>query len=120
MATTTKKTVSAVEEVVDNTGPLVIKSSGKTAERTLLFSIDDVEYTVPKTPGANITLKFLNEMRKSGNEMFAALGLLEAMLGVDKYNDLLEYDELTDETLGNILEQVVKIAMDRVEDTTGK
>jgi len=114
-------TDTKVEEAVDNsTGHIVIKSSGKVAERVTLFSIDDEEYTVPKKPGVNVTLKFLNEMRKSGNEMFAALGLLESMLGEDKYNELLDYDELDDETLGQILEQVVKLAMDRVEETTGK
>lgn len=119
MAATTKKVV-VEEEAVDNTGPLVIKSSGKPSARVLLFSIDASEYTVPAKPGVNVTLKFLNEMRKSGNEMFAALGLLEAMLGEEKYNELLEYDELDDDTLGKILEQVVKLAMDRVEDTAGK
>lgn len=119
MATTTKKSADS-EAVSNDQGPLVIKSSGVAAERVTLFTIDDVEYTVPKKPGANVTLKFLNEMRKSGNEMFAALGLLESMLGEVKYNELLDYDELDDETLGKILEQVVKLAMDRVEDNTGK
>lgn len=114
-------TDTKIEEAVDNSsGPIVIKRSGKVVERVTLFTIDDDEFTVPKKPGVNVTLKFLNEMRKSGNEMFAALGLLEAMLGLEKYEELLDYDELDDETLGKILEQVVKIAMDRVEETTGK
>lgn len=123
MATATKKTVDNTEpetEAVETDGPLVIKSSGKVVARTVLFTIDDKEFSVPSKPGANVTLKFLNEMRKSQNEMFAALGLLESMLGVDAYNELLDYDELTDDLLGKILEQVVKIAMDRVEATTGK
>jgi len=108
------------EEVVDNSGPIVVKSSGKKKDRVVLFTIDDVEYSVPAKPGVNVTLKFLNEMRKSGNEMFAALGLLEAMLGEEKYNELLDYEELEDELLGQILEQVVKLAMDRVEENQGK
>lgn len=122
MATTTaKKTVAKVDdETVENTGPIIVKSSGVTKERVTLFQIDDVDYTVPAKPGVNITLKFLNEMRKTGNEMFAALGLLEAMLGVDAYNELLEFDELDDELLGTILEQVVKLAMERVEESAGK
>jgi hypothetical protein len=127
MAATTAENIATEPETdnaepvaVETGGPLVFKSSGKAAERVVLFTIDASEYTVPKKPGANITLKFLNEMRKSNNEMFAALGLLEAMLGKDKYNELLEFEELDDATLGQILEQVVKLAMDRVEDTSGK
>lgn len=120
MATTTKTSKAVEEEKVDNSGPIVIKSSGKAAERVVLFTIDDEEFSVPKRPGVNVTLKFLNEMRKSNNEMFAALGLLEAMLGSEKYNQLLDYEELEDEVLGKILEQVVRIAMERVEETSGK
>lgn len=113
-------TESEETESVDNSGPIVIKHSGKVAERVVLFTIDDEEFDVPAKPGVNITLKFLNEMRKSNNEMFAALGLLEAMLGEEKYTELLDFDELDDDLLGKILEQVVKLAMDRVEATTGK
>lgn len=115
-----KKTVEVVEETVDNSGPIVIKSSGKAKERVVLFTIDDTEYTVPKTPGVNVTLRFLEEMRTTGNEMFAAMALLKLMLGDENYDELLDYDELDDETLGKILEQVVKLAMDRLEDTAGK
>lgn len=110
----------AVDEAVENSGPMVIKSSGKKADRVVLFTIDDVEYSVPAKPGPNVTLKFLDEMRRTGNEMFAALGLLEAMLGKEKYQDLLNYDELEDDTLGDILEQVVNLAMSRVEGPAGK
>lgn len=110
-----------VEEVDNSTGgPLVIKSSGKARERVVLFTIDEDEFSVPAKPGPNVTLKFLDEMRRTGNEMFAALGLLEAMLGKDKYQELLDYEELSDELLGTILEQVVKLAMDRVEAVAGK
>lgn len=108
------------EETVDNAGPIVVKSSGKKAERTVLFTIDDVEYTVPTKPGPNVTLKFLDEMRRTGNEMYAAMSLLETMLGKEKYQDLLNYDELTDELTGQILEQVIGLAMARVEEAAGK
>jgi hypothetical protein len=115
-----KVEAEAVEEVSNENGPIVVKSSGKAQERVVLFTIDDEEFTVPAKPGVNITLKFINEMRRSNNEMFAALQLLEAMLGKDKYDRLLDYDELDDELLGKILEQVVKLAMERVEETSGK
>lgn len=109
-----------VEETVENGGPIVVKSSGKARERVVLFTIDDEEFSVPAKPGPNVTLKFLDEMRRTGNEMFAALGLLEAMLGKENYQKLLDYDELEDELMSDILEQVVKLAMDRVENAAGK
>lgn len=110
-----------VEETVDNsTAGLTFKSSGKKAERVVLFTIDDEEFTVPAKPGPSVTLRFLNELRKSGNEMFAALGLLEAMLGPEAYEKFLEWDELEEDQLSEVLEQVVKLAMTRVEDNAGK
>lgn len=111
---------NAVEETVENGGPIVVKSSGKARDRVVLFTIDDVEFSVPAKPGPNITLKFLNELRKSGNEMFAALVLLESMLGAEKYEALLDYEELDETLLNDILDQVVTLAMGRVEDAAGK
>lgn len=111
---------AVVDETVENSGPRVIVSSGKARERVVLFTIDDEEYSVPAKPGPNVTLKFLDEMRRTGNEMFAALGLLEAMLGKEKYQDLLNYEELEDELLSDILEQVVGLAMSRVDGPAGK
>lgn len=116
-----KKTVETVpEETVDNSGPIVVHSTGKVPDRVILFTIDDNEFSVPAKPGVNVTLRFLDEMRRTSNEMFAALGLLEVMLGKDKYQELLDFDELDDDLLGKILEQVVKLALDRIEEPAGK
>jgi hypothetical protein len=52
--------------------------------------------------------------------MYAAMGLLEAMLGKEKYQTLLAYEELEDELLGQILGQVVELAMGTVETVAGK
>lgn len=109
-----------VEETVENSGPRVVKSTGVARERVVLFTIDDEEFSVPAKPGPNVTLTFLDEMRRTGNEMFAALGLLEVMLGVDSYKKLLAYEELTDELLSDVLEQVVALAMARVDGPAGK
>ena len=113
-----------VEDVVDNAthseGPLRIKSSGKKAERVVLFYIDDEEFSVPAKPGPNVTLKFLDEMRRTGNDMFAALGLLETMLGKEKYTKFLDYEELDQDLLNNVLGQVIDLAMSTVEGPAGK
>jgi hypothetical protein len=110
----------AVEETVDNSAPLAFKSTGKKVDRVVLFTIDDEEFDVPTKPGVNVTLKFLDEMRRTGNEMFAALSLLETMLGKEAYNKFLDYDEMDDDLMSQVLEQVVAIAMARTEGTSGK
>jgi hypothetical protein len=107
-------------EDVDNAGPKVYKSSGKKAERVTLFTIDDKEYSVPVKPGPNVTLKFLDELRRTGNEMFAALALLETMLGKEDYNTFLDWDEMDDDIMSDVLGQVVQLALARVEANAGK
>jgi hypothetical protein len=108
------------EETVDNSGPKVYKSTGKKAERVVLFTIDDEEFTVPAKPGPVVTLRFLDELRRTGNEMFAALSLMESMLGKEDYAKFLEWEDLDDDTMSEVLEQVVQLALNRVEGTTGK
>jgi hypothetical protein len=108
------------DETVDNTSPKVYKSSGKKAARTTLFTIDDKEYTVPTKPGPNVTLKFLDELRRTGNEMFAALALLETMLGKEDYQAFLDWEEMEDDIMSDVLEQVVQLALARVETSAGK
>lgn len=123
MAERTKVSHVAEEvETVDNSesGPKAYKSTGKKGARVVLFTIDDKEYTVPEKPGPNVTLKFLDELRRTGNEMFAALSLLETMLGKEDYQAFLDWDELDDETMGEVLEQVVQLALARVENAAGK
>jgi hypothetical protein len=120
MAETKNTHTEEVEESVDNSAPKAYKSSGVKGERVTLFTIDDKEYTVPAKPGANVTLKFLDELRRTGNEMFAALSLMESMLGKDDYADFLDWDDMNDDTMTEVLEQVVQLALARVENTSGK
>jgi hypothetical protein len=89
-------------------------------DRVPLFTIDDREYTVPAKPRMNITLKFMNEMRKSGNELYAAMQLLEDMLGTDNYQDLLNWDDLDDDVLGQIITQCIELATARTDGEKGK
>src|SRR5690242_19949039 len=91
--------VEETEAVDNSSGPKVYKSTGKKAERVVLFTIDDEEFTVPAKPGPNVTLRFLDELRRTGNEMFAALSLMESMLGKDAYAKFLDWEELDDDTM---------------------
>lgn len=116
-----EKTVTEpTDETVDNSTVLAFKSKKDKADRVVLFTIDDEEFTVPAKPGANVTLKFLDELRRTGNEMFAAMSLMETMLGKEAYQKFLDWEEMEDEQLSDVLEQVVNLAMSRVEDKAGK
>lgn len=108
------------EDAHKNSGPIIVKSSGEKQDRIVLFTIDDQEFTVPAKPGMKIALKFLNQMKKSDNEMFGMLQLLEDMLGPDQYDALLNYDELTDDLVGKIAEQCVSLALGNTQETVGK
>jgi len=108
------------EDSYDNSGPIIIKSKGEKKDRIVLFTIDDREFTVPAKPGMKVALKFLNQMKRSDNEMFGMLQLLEDMLGPEQYEALLDYDELSDELVGKIAEQCVKLALGNSQETTGK
>jgi|SRR5688572_23003614 hypothetical protein len=108
------------DEALENSGPIVIKSSGEKKDKIVLFTIDDQDFTVPAKPGMRVALKFLNQMKKSDNEMFGMLQLLEDMLGEEQYNKLLDYEELSDELVGKIAEQCITLALGNAQETTGK
>lgn len=108
------------DENLNNTGPIIVKSKNEKQDRIVLFTIDDQEFTVPAKPGMKVALKFLNQMKKSDNEMFGMLQLLQDMLGDDQYEKLLNYDELTDDLVGKIAEQCVTLALGSGKEQTGK
>ncbi len=122
----------AVEEVElpeevsnEESAPRVIKKGARGGKRVTLFVYEDedgrtTEFTVPEKPGPNVTLKFLDEIRRTGNEMFASMGLLEALLGKPQYGALLEIEDLEDEDLSAILEAAVSMAMESAEKVSGK
>jgi hypothetical protein len=77
------------------------------AERVPLFYIDDVEYSVTRSPGVNIGLKYLHLQRTQGEQNAIAF-LLEKLLGSEGFLALLEYDDLTAEQF----QEICRIASD--------
>lgn len=108
------------EDTHENSGPIIVKSKNEKRDKVVLFTIDDREFTVPAKPGMRIALKFMNEMKKSNNEMFGMLQLLEDMLGAEQYEALLDFDELDDDLIGKISEQCIKLALGEAQEVTGK
>lgn len=108
------------EDAHENSGPIIVKSKNEKKDKIVLFTIDDQEFTVPAKPGMRVALKFMNQMKKSNNEMYGMLQLLEDMLGPEQYEALLDYEELDDELIGKIAEQCITLALGKVQETTGK
>lgn len=122
--------MAEANETVDNETPvegevLTFKSKGKAKDRVLLFKIEDedgnaTEFTVPKKPGMGTVMRYLNVARKTSNDLFAAQALVEEMLGEEKWNAFLEWEDLDDEIMGQVIEKCINIAVASVEATKGK
>jgi hypothetical protein len=108
------------DEDLNNSGPIIVTSKNEKTDRIVMFSIDNRDFTVPAKPGMKVALKFLNQMKKSDNEMYGMLQLLEDMLGTEQYEALLDYDELTDELVGKIAEQCITLALGNTKEQAGK
>lgn len=113
-------------EAVDNQEPLeaevlTFKSKkDKSKDRVLLFKIDDEEFTVPKKPGMGTVMRYLNVARKSGNDLFAAQALVEELLGEEKWEKFLNWEDLDDEIMGKVIEKCVSLAVSSIESTQEK
>jgi hypothetical protein len=117
-------TVAEADNTQPETGNVLKFASkkDKKAERVLLFTIDDEEYTVPAKPGMASVMRYLNVARKSGNDLFAAQALVEDMLGEDKWEKFLNWEgHSEDETAFNtVIEKCINLAVSSVEDTQAK
>lgn len=77
--------------------------------RVTLFSIDGTEYSVPLNVRPNKALQILHIIRTKG-ETAGTSFMLETLLGTEGYTALLEFDDLTEEQL----EQIIKIVFELV------
>lgn len=80
-----------------------------------IFTIKGKTYSIPKKARVNVALGYLRDVRKHGAE-FAAGKLMEAMLGEEAYDALVEYDDLTPEDLAKVMEAVQQVAMGELEE----
>lgn len=62
-----------------------------TVEMVPLFSIDDVDYCIPKEPNALMALRYLEQVKQGVSQDMAMGYLLEDLLGRDAYRALLAY-----------------------------
>ncbi len=83
-----------------------------------LFSIDDQTYRIPAKPRVNIALRYLWHAKQYGEDR-AAAELLEALLGPAGFEAIVNYDGLTSDDLGNIMEIATKHTLGALDDIKG-
>jgi hypothetical protein len=106
------------DEPEDEGAPKILRlktsPGGAERKRAPLFYIDDVEYSTEINPSPARGLKYLHLLRTEGADV-ATQYMLETLIGVDGYKALMEYDELTDEHLEQVITAASKIMLSSVE-----
>lgn len=103
--------------VTDVDAPRIIrlKSGGKKKpHRVPLFYIDDKMFTIEAKAKPNDSLRYLDIMRRQGQE--AAIGfMMETLVGEAGWQALMDYDELTEDDLEQIIRAAQKIMTGAME-----
>ncbi|HEY6013254.1 MAG TPA: hypothetical protein VIU37_04585 [Candidatus Limnocylindrales bacterium] len=77
------------------------------SDSIVLFTLDGINYYVPRKPGPNVALAYLRDVRHHGEE-YARAGLLERFIGEDGMDALADYEDLKDEDMAAIWQLVEK------------
>lgn len=86
-----------------------LTSSKKEYEKVELFSIDGKPYFIEKRPRLALALK-LTKMIKAGQQEEAVVLLMEELVGEEGYEALLNYEDLDE----NVLAQIITAAQQEV------
>ena len=88
-------------------------------ERVPAFSINGVTYTIATRPKTNAGLKYIHLARTRGQEI-AVDYMLETLLGKEGYQALMDFDDLTEQNLTDVITAASKIMLGAVEGPKGK
>lgn len=83
------------------------------------FSIDGVVYSIDAAPKMSTGLKYVHLARTQGTEI-AIDFMLETLLGKEGYEALIEFDDLTEEQLKQVITGASRIMAGALEDPKGK
>lgn len=87
-------------------------------ERELVFTLDEVEYTILKDVPASFSVAYLNNVRKRGTE-FAMAEAMVALLGEDAMDALADCPQMTPENLRQIMKIVERKMLAAQEEALG-
>lgn len=90
--------------------PVELVPSGEEVEQVHLFTLDGVQYFIPRRVQFNVTLRAMEMFRTQG-EVAAGAYILEALLGEDGYQALINYDELERDQFERITEIAQRIVL---------
>lgn len=88
-------------------------------ERIPAFAINGTVYTIATRPKTNAGLKYIHLARTRGQEI-AVDFMLETLLGKDGYQALMDFDDLTEKDLTDVITAASKIMLGAVEGPKGK
>lgn len=90
--------------------PVELVPSGEEVEQVHLFTLDGEKYFIPRRVQFNVTLRAMEMFRTQG-EVAAGAYILEALLGEDGYQALINYDELERDQFERITEIAQRIVL---------
>lgn len=91
-----------------------LTSSKGEVKQVELFELDGRSYTIPNKPRVNLGLKVMRVTAKEGEAAGQAY-MLEQLLGVENYDALLDFDDLTTEDFSAIVELASEIVFGGLE-----
>jgi hypothetical protein len=89
-------------------------SSPAVPERVPAFSINGTLYTIATRTKTNIGLKYIHLARTKGREI-AVDFMLETLLGEDGYEALMDFEDLTEQNLTDVINAASRIMAGAVE-----
>jgi hypothetical protein len=97
---------------------LPASTASSMTDTVVLFELDGREYRVPARPRAVVALRYLRAVRDKGTDVAAAT-LLTELLGVDGFDALCEYEDLTADQFKSIMTAAQKLTMGAMEEAFG-
>lgn len=92
--------------------------TGVAPELVELFTLDGRVFSIPAKPRVSVALRYLWHARQYGEDR-AAAELLEALLGAEGFEALVNYDDLTAEQFQAVLDAAQKVTLGALEDAKG-
>ena len=110
-------TADAIEQRDDRV-VLPPSTAATMTDTVVLFELDGREFRVPARPRAVVALRYLRAVRDKGSDVAAAT-LLTELLGVDGFDALCEYEDLTADQFKEIMAAAQKLTMGAMEAAFG-
>lgn len=102
----------------DNRIVLPASTAAAISDTVVLFELDGREFRVPAKPRVTVALRYLRTVRDKGTDV-AAASLLTELLGVDGFDALCEYEDLTVDQFKSIMDAAQKLTMGAIEKAFG-